>query len=573
MPVDLVEKDIGVLAKILDAMPILVALIHPAGRVLYWSKELESLFGYTSDDISTVDDWWPLAYPDESYREKAIRAWYQQVQSVILNEKVEPLEWVVNCKDGLKKSIEISIAILSGFYLVLFKDNTQRKRAADELTRSEQMLRESQYVAQLGHYDWNVITNTWVSSEIMDNIFGIEADYDKTVEGWLTLVHPEDRSGMHDYIFSHVLANKNRFDKEYRIIRPSDGAVRWVHGLGEIDVNADGLITRMYGTIQDVTERKLTEEAFRFTQYVMDNMPDLAMWINPDARFIYVNKATMELLGYTREEMLGLTVADINPYFPIETWAAHWKELREKNGMTFESIQKSKDGQIHPVEITAKIVEFEGAEYNCAFIRDIAERKRTEMALKQREEEDIRRKQEAEATAKQFLRDTVYAVTDGRLNLIGYKDADQLCLENCYLVEVKDAETLGAVRARVADTALELGMPDDRVHALVSAVSEAAENALKHAGGGIVSIHDLDDRIRVGIRDRGEGIESLILPTATLMTRFSTKRSMGFGYAIMLSSVDAVYLATGPQGTSIILEKRIMPVSSEISLEQLPDVW
>jgi CheY-like chemotaxis protein len=202
-----------------------------------------------------------------------------------------------------------------------------------------------------------------------------------------------------------------------------------------------------------------------------------------------------------------------------------------------------------------------------------SERRRAEESLKQREEEELRLKQESEAATKRFLRDTVYAVTDGRLNLVSYEEAERLSPPTDLMIELDSGEKIGAVRAAVTDAAHSMHMPDDRIHALVTAIGEATANALKHAGGGVVSIHCMGDKIRVGIRDHGEGIESLILPKATLMTRFSTKRSMGFGYAVMLASVDAVYLATGRQGTWLILEQGVKAVNPEFSLVQLPDIW
>lgn len=205
--------------------------------------------------------------------------------------------------------------------------------------------------------------------------------------------------------------------------------------------------------------------------------------------------------------------------------------------------------------------------------RERSERRRAEENLRMREQEEVRRKQEAEASTKQFLRDTISAVTDGRLDLISYEEAERLCPMNGCVIEIGDAEMIGFIRERVTEMSLALDMPEDRVHALVTAVGEAVANALKHAGGGTLSIHGMGDKIRVGIRDYGEGMESLILPTATLMTRFSTKRSMGFGYALILASVDVVYLATGKQGTFITMDKLVNARASDISLAQLPDVW
>jgi len=201
------------------------------------------------------------------------------------------------------------------------------------------------------------------------------------------------------------------------------------------------------------------------------------------------------------------------------------------------------------------------------------ERRRIEEDLKRREEEDTRVKAETEAATKRFLRETVYAVTDGKFNLLSYDEAREMCSEDGHFVEIDTSEKLASVRHEVTNAAGILEMNEDRIYSLVTAVGEAATNALKHAGGGVVSIYSLEKKLRVCIHDLGEGIESLILPTATLMTRYSTKRSMGFGYAIMLSSVDTVYLATGPDGTWTILEQAVDEITPEITLAQLQDVW
>lgn len=122
-----------------------------------------------------------------------------------------------------------------------------------------------------------------------------------------------------------------------------------------------------------------------FKEFAIDRMPDAVFWIGSDARFIYVNEVACHSLGYSKEELLSMTVHDIDPWFPKERWAHHWSELKGKKTLTFESRHKVKDGRVFPVEITANYVEFEGKEYNCAFARDITARRQTEKALEESE--------------------------------------------------------------------------------------------------------------------------------------------------------------------------------------------
>jgi PAS domain S-box-containing protein len=82
------------------------------------------------------------------------------------------------------------------------------------------------------------------------------------------------------------------------------------------------------------------------------------------------------MLVYTREELTTMYTRDINLVHPPEAWHEHWKEVREKGSFIFESRLKTKDGRVIPVEITANHIVFDNKEYNCAFTRDITERKK-----------------------------------------------------------------------------------------------------------------------------------------------------------------------------------------------------
>ncbi|MBK8801886.1 MAG: PAS domain-containing protein [Fibrobacteres bacterium] len=70
--------------------------------------------------------------------------------------------------------------------------------------------------------------------EVLGQIFGIDRTFETNIDGWIQLVHPEDRPQMLGHYANEVVGQHKRFNKEYRIIRPCDGEVRWVHGLGEL---------------------------------------------------------------------------------------------------------------------------------------------------------------------------------------------------------------------------------------------------------------------------------------------------------------------------------------------------
>ena len=145
---------------------------------------------------------------------------------------------------------------------------SERKRAEAErgcaeeaLRESEFFFRESQRSAHIGSYKADFTADRWESSEVLDIIFGISKEYDRSIPGWLNIVHPDDREMMGRYLEDHVITQRKPFSKDYRIIRQSDGAVRWVFGLGEAKFDSQGCFAQLFGTIQDITERRLLEGA------------------------------------------------------------------------------------------------------------------------------------------------------------------------------------------------------------------------------------------------------------------------------------------------------------------------
>jgi len=130
---------------------------------------------------------------------------------------------------------------------------------------------------------------------------------------------------------------------------------------------------------QDITERKRAEKELRLTQFSVEHASDDIFWSNSQGRIVYVNKAACESLGYSREELLSLSVQDLNPHFrKEENWSMFWQELKRRGSMTFEGQNTTKQGRLFPVEVTANYFEFDGQEHSFAFVRDITARKLAE---------------------------------------------------------------------------------------------------------------------------------------------------------------------------------------------------
>ena len=138
-----------------------------------------------------------------------------------------------------------------------------RLQALQKLAVSEAELREAQSIARIGHYRFLPDNNAWESSPLLDEIFGINADYQRDIAGWQALIHPEDRTRMQTYLEEEVLGKQQHFSNEYRVIRPVDGGICWLRGSGKLKTDDHGHILEMVGTIQDITEQRLAQETIQ----------------------------------------------------------------------------------------------------------------------------------------------------------------------------------------------------------------------------------------------------------------------------------------------------------------------
>jgi PAS domain S-box-containing protein len=163
--------------------------------------------------------------------------------------------------------------------------------------------------------------------------------------------------------------------------RAKDGTYYWVDTVIVPFLDDQGKPFQYLAIRFDITSRKRVESMLQLTQFSVQQASDSIVWVDSDGKILSVNKAACHLLGYSEEELLSLNIHDIDPDYQADVWSAHWQELKEHSSLIFESRHKSKDGTIRLTEVNANFLEFEGKEYNFAFIRDITERKLTQLKL------------------------------------------------------------------------------------------------------------------------------------------------------------------------------------------------
>jgi PAS domain S-box-containing protein len=181
----------------------------------------------------------------------------------------------------------------------------ERLNAEAVLKNSESLLRQSQEVAGMGSYSLNITTGKWVCSDVMNQVFGIDQAYDHTVEEWIAIIHPDDRTMMEDYFRDEVLGKGRPFHREYRVVRPVDHAEIWVSGLGKLEFDPEGHPVRMFGTIQDITERKRAEAELLTLRAAVEQSANMIEVTDPMGNIEYVNPAFEKGTGYSCAEAVG----------------------------------------------------------------------------------------------------------------------------------------------------------------------------------------------------------------------------------------------------------------------------
>ncbi|MGQ9696566.1 MAG: ATP-binding protein [Armatimonadota bacterium] len=175
----------------------------------------------------------------------------------------------------------------------------------------------------------------------------------------------------------------------------------------------------------------------------------------------------------------------------------------------------------------------------------------------------------AEEQKRQFYRDVVYAVTQGKLVLCEATDFPEPP-EHGITAEVTQPSDITAAR-RLLRQWLAQNVPNVRdCDGVILAIGEAVTNAYKHAGGGVLRTWSESGRVYARVTDSGSGIEPGMLPMAMLMPGFSTKVSLGMGFTIMLDAATQLQLATGPGGTTVQLE---FALEGELDAAAILDKW
>ena len=295
--------------------------------------------------------------------------------------EVTNLEATFRMKDGRKKVglMSASLIEIDGQQCILSitRDISERKLIEQKLLDSEGRYRslvESSPTGIMLHRDEII----FFANQAATKILGASDAEEIIGKNILDFIHPDYKQIVLDRAKHLRAQNQTAPLLEEKFLRLDGTSV-------DVEVAAVPFISQGIQTVQviinDITERKRAVEALQLTRFTVDHVADAVHWMSSDARIVEVNETACRMLGYSREELLDMSLMDLDPGFSIDRWPNTWKKIKENGKHSLEAQHRAKDGRLIPVEIIANYIDFGGRELDCAVIRDITERKKAEETL------------------------------------------------------------------------------------------------------------------------------------------------------------------------------------------------
>lgn len=308
---------------------------------------------------------------------------------------------------------------------------------------------------------------------------------------------------------------------------------------------------------------KIAKSDLMLFQFALDNIEDEVFLISSEGRFEYANQKACATLEYTKDEMLGMGIPDVDPLFPTENMAAHIDELKQKGHLRFESVHRTRSGVEYPVEVLANYVLYGGREYNLAFGRDITARKESErrimnslgekevllaelhhrvknnlaiiLSLLRMQGADVKDEAVAEMLRESQSRIRSMALVHEKLYKAG--NLAQIDVQD-YITELATdiRASFGGKRAAALDLHLERIFIDiDTLIPCGLIINELVTNAFKHALRGVEGA-----RLTIGMRKSGDNIELSVADNGAGLPEKINLASGGLGLKLIQILSDQI---------------------------------
>lgn len=362
--------------------PIGISGFNDNGKIEFINEKFIKIFGYTLDDFSCIDEWYVLAYPDPEYRKKIQDEWNDGIQKILNNEySVSRGEYLVFCKDGKTRNVEIFLTKNGNSWLATFNDLTERKKT-EEALQTERNLINAIFnsvpgliylyndLGQLIKWNRKHVDMTGYCPEELENMKLLD---------W----YKGDEKSQKAVLDGVDQTLKNGFGEAEAVLQKKDGSVLPMY-FTAVPLTIDGKVY-FTGIGIDTSEWKSTQEKLKKSEnnlrVITENFPDTILQIDRQGHITYINKLVP---GLSYEQVIGSNVYKWVPEKQHDI-IRHGLEMafNEEKQFEYESEGPGPNGswksyfiRLMPVVIDNKV---DSAVY---LATDISERKKAEETIK-----------------------------------------------------------------------------------------------------------------------------------------------------------------------------------------------
>jgi two-component system, sensor histidine kinase and response regulator len=362
------------------------------GHFLRVNQKLCEILGYSREEL-LQKTWQNITHPDD------LAASLEQFLPLLRGEvSGYSLEKRYVRKNGAVVWIDLAVSLrrdaagAPAYVIAILQDISERKRLEQELSQAHARLELAVRGSNISIVELNIPDGVlqngrwdWVSAG--DQMGGYDrselaTDFATTI----ARLHPDDRERVIGALRAHLSGQTSEFQAEGRI-RHKDGSYLWRLARGVAIRDAEGRAIRFMMSAVDINDLKRAEEALRASEQrfrtFVDHATDAFFLHDERGAILDVNRQACESLGYTRDELLGMTPADFDPDVNPAYFEDIERMLAPGATIAFESRHRRKDGTVFPVEIRGQAFWEGGRRLTVGLARDITDRKRAEQELRQ----------------------------------------------------------------------------------------------------------------------------------------------------------------------------------------------
>jgi two-component system, sensor histidine kinase and response regulator len=524
------------------AAPIGIALVGPNGRWLEVNRAMCEIVGYTEAEL-LERSFQDITHPDD------LDADMEKLRQVLAGEiRTYQMEKRYFHKDGHAIWVKLSVALVrdergTPLHLVSHAEDITRAKAAESALREgRRLLDESQSVAGVGSWTWNLDNGdpAWSVQQYLLHGVNPLADAPR-LEEFLALVHPEDRARVRAKIFE-IVRTREPFVDEYRVAL-TGSRVRTLSVRGDY-LAADpgvGLPPRIAGTAQDVTAERSAriarEETENRQRVLLSSLPDtMVVLYDHDLRCRFVQGALMEELGVDRQAFEGKLLSEV--VAPAQFEVLEPPVRRALAGESGSLEYTAGDGRTYAVDIAPYRSDDRSITGTFSVWRDISDRKRMDDELRASREKAL----EASRLKSEFVANMSHEI---RTPLNGVVSMAELLLETQLTAEQSEyaqvamtsAEALMRVINSILDFSkieagkLEIVSEDFSVHAALDEVIDIV--GIKAAERGLALEVSVDDDVAPVLHGDGSRVRQVLTNLVSNAVKFTSEGEVSVRVALI----------------------------------------